>query len=226
MAVAFGAFGKMPALGDFFRIGLPRTLVEPWDTWLQSTMLAVRDALGQSWQDNYLTAPIWRFTLSPGLAGPQAVLGVLMASIDRVGRQFPLTLCASVPDSREAILDHYAAHAAFLELEGIALDALDDAMTREMLEERLSAVTFEAPVPACKLRLSPGTMAASNAGRFGPVPEVAAALLGNRFTTPSVWSCDATGGMRVLTCEGLPDPRQARGLFDMDAPVWLEGGDP
>jgi type VI secretion system protein ImpM len=35
MAAAFGAFGKMPSLGDFFRFGLPADFVSAWDDWLQ-----------------------------------------------------------------------------------------------------------------------------------------------------------------------------------------------
>ena len=92
MTAGFGAFGKMPAVGDFFRLGPPAGFVEPWDGWVQQAMLTGQAAHGPGWDGLYMQAPIWRFTLAPGLAGPQAVLGVVMPSVDRVGRRFPLTL--------------------------------------------------------------------------------------------------------------------------------------
>ena len=38
----FGAYGKMPSLGDFFRINASRGFVEPWDIWLQTGMQEAR----------------------------------------------------------------------------------------------------------------------------------------------------------------------------------------
>ena len=60
MARVVGAFGKMPALGDFLRLALPPGFVEPWDAWVQRMMMQGRAALGGRWQDCYLSAPIWR----------------------------------------------------------------------------------------------------------------------------------------------------------------------
>ncbi len=44
-----------------------------------------------------MEAPIWRFLLPAGACGAQAALGVWLPSVDRVGRQFPLALCALAP---------------------------------------------------------------------------------------------------------------------------------
>ena len=46
-----------------------------------------------------MMAPIWRFALAPGVAGPLPMLGVMMPSVDRVGRQFPLTLAAPMAEA-------------------------------------------------------------------------------------------------------------------------------
>ncbi len=83
-----GIFGKLPWLGDFVTRRLPHSFVEPWDDWLQRGMAATREALGDGWLDSFLTAPVWRFLLPAGSAGP-AMAGVLMPSVDRVGRYFP-----------------------------------------------------------------------------------------------------------------------------------------
>lgn len=141
----FGAFGKMPALGDFFRIGLAPGFTDPWDAWLQSGLLALGSALGPDWQALYLSAPIWRFTLSAGVAGPQAAQGVLMPSVDRVGRQFPLTLAQLLPGTPEARQTHDAASGSFETLEDIALDTLDG-MGRDVLAQRLASLALPSAV--------------------------------------------------------------------------------
>jgi type VI secretion system protein ImpM len=87
-----GCFGKLPGRGDFIVDRLPNSFVEPWDTFLRSFVASSRDALGDDWPDRYLNGPIWRFALSPGLAGPNAVIGTLMPSVDRIGRYFPMTI--------------------------------------------------------------------------------------------------------------------------------------
>lgn len=93
-----GFYGKIPARGDFVRDGLPRDFVDPWDAWLQRRMADSREALGQDWLPAWLEAPVWRFRLQPGICGACAVSGVLMPSVDRAGRHFPLTLaCLAAP---------------------------------------------------------------------------------------------------------------------------------
>jgi type VI secretion system protein ImpM len=183
-AGGYGAYGKMPALGDFFRIGLPPGFVDPWDRWLQTGMAGLRDALGARWDGCYMTAPIWRFTLSAGLAGPQAVQGVLMPSVDRVGRQFPLTLARLLPGQPGAAAADAAGLAAFPALEEVALDALEDGMTRERLAARLAAV----PVPPAS---APG----------GPLQQ-------------SLWSALIDGQLRRVSHAGLPGPARMRVFFD------------
>lgn len=127
-----GAYGKMPSMGDFLRLNTPPGFVSVWDTWLQQGLKAARATLGEGWQASYMSAPIWRFWLGAGLAGPAPVVGVIMPSVDRVGRQFPLTLMAiATPEDRgdERLLES---------LEEVALSALDDAMTRDALRTALA----------------------------------------------------------------------------------------
>jgi type VI secretion system protein ImpM len=131
-----GAYGKIPALGDFFRLSLPPDFVGVWDAWLQGMMRAGRAQLGPRWQECYLSAPIWRFALAPGLAGRAAMTGVMMASVDRVGREFPLTL-AGVPETGED----------FAALEEAALDSLDEGATRDTLSAALKGLCAPA-IPA------------------------------------------------------------------------------
>ena len=99
MEPGFGAFGKMPALGDFFRLNLPRDFVDAWDGWLQEELAGSRASLGEHWLDCYLVGPLWRFALGPGLCETRAYAGVMMPSVDRVGRYFPLTVATPLPPS-------------------------------------------------------------------------------------------------------------------------------
>lgn len=135
MGQGFGAYGKMPNMGDFFRIGLPRCFCDPWDKWLQSALVSSRTVLGGAWQDSYMSAPIWRFSFGAGVTGPHSALGVLMPSVDKVGRAFPLTLAGL--DVGEQSSDQ-----VFAQLEEIALAALEDDMTKAHLAQALAQVDF------------------------------------------------------------------------------------
>jgi len=94
-----GWFGKIPALGDFAGRRLPAGFVTTWDHWLSDGLQAAQQALGARWLESYNSAPLWRFALTPGLIDEQYWGGVLMANVDRVGRQFPLTIAAPAPQA-------------------------------------------------------------------------------------------------------------------------------
>jgi type VI secretion system ImpM family protein len=96
-SVAVGFYGKLPSHGDFLRRRASDSFVTGWDAWLQAGMTASRSALGDAWLDTYLTSPVWRFACESGACGSTSVVGVLVPSIDRVGRYFPLTVVAELP---------------------------------------------------------------------------------------------------------------------------------
>ena len=95
-----GFYGKTPALGDFITRNLGREFTESWDAWLQSCLNFSREELGDYWLQTYLTSPIWRFVLSPGICGGHGWAGAVMPSVDRVGRNFPMAIvCPLVQDA-------------------------------------------------------------------------------------------------------------------------------
>ena len=53
--------------------------------------------MGEAWLPAFLEAPVWRFVLPPGMGGAQAVVGLMLPSVDRAGRYFPLTFAALSP---------------------------------------------------------------------------------------------------------------------------------
>ena len=92
-----GLYGKLPSHGDFLRRRTSDAFVDRWDGWLQGCMAASRSALGDRWLDVYLTSPAWRFVCASGICGSTPVLGLMVPSVDRVGRYFPLTLVVELP---------------------------------------------------------------------------------------------------------------------------------
>src|SRR5580704_4058250 len=88
-----GLFGKIQSKRDFIAVGTPRMFLAVWEPWIQSAISASRRQLGREWQPAFLTAPVWRFWLGADVCG-RTVLGATMASMDGLGRYFPLTLIA------------------------------------------------------------------------------------------------------------------------------------
>lgn len=222
MTAGFGAFGKMPSAGDFFRFGLLPGFVTPWDNWLQRAMMAAQMALGGAWDGHYMSAPIWRFTLAAGLAGPQKMIGVLMPSVDRVGRRFPLTLAAPVATPGAAPLDHFCEDALFERLEDLALEALEDTATPQNLEEQLAGVPLPGLRSASPVRFSGRTLVLTQAAPGGILPELATGLLAGSYAAPSVWSAVVNEVPRLMICDGLPDETTSEALFHLGAPIWNE----
>lgn len=159
--VRAGWFGKLPALGDFGTRRLPPAMVARCDAWLSAGLATSRQQLGAHWLDTYLTAPIWRFAWAPGLAGPAGWLGVLMPSVDRVGRYFPLLLAAPCGLDSLAGLAPQAADAWLDRLAQIAQGSLDPATRLDDLEAALDALPL--PLPAMPVSLD----AADEAGSVG-----------------------------------------------------------
>ena len=100
-----GFFGKLPARGDFLRAGLSRGFTDRWDAWLQQVLPAARALLGEDWSTIWQDAPAWRFAVPAGGLFPRPVLGVLLPSLDRAGRYFPLTIAAEGAEAGDAFLD-------------------------------------------------------------------------------------------------------------------------
>lgn len=151
-------YGKLPALGDFVHRGMSRRQIEVWDEWLQGCISESRRELGDEWLDYYLEAPVWYFAAGAGNIDQQTWIGVLIPSVDRVGRYFPFSVMrefagGSPLDAMRRAREWYA------EAETLALDCLDEAFEPGQLDGRLerlpalpgageAAVDGEAPEPA------------------------------------------------------------------------------
>lgn len=94
-----GLFGKLPAHGDFIYRNLPSNFINAWDAWLQGFVGSSQEQIGETWLDVYLTSPIWRFVFSDGVIDGNHWAGIMLPSVDRVGRYFPFSVAARLPDT-------------------------------------------------------------------------------------------------------------------------------
>ena len=137
-----GWFGKLPNLGDFASRRLPASFIEPWDDWLQHGLAAAREELGARWLDVYLVAPVRRFCVAPGIIDANAWTGILMPSVDRVGRHFPLTI--ALPMVRATVPWYAAVDAAARRVLDVSFSADD---FEQALREVPAAQAIDAPEP-------------------------------------------------------------------------------
>ena len=191
-----GWFGKLPGMGDFAHRRLPEPFRAVWDQWLQRGMARLRDRHAD-WTERYLEAPIWCFALGRQVAGERAWIGVLMPSVDGVGRYFPFALAMeldeAVPEQLEgaalAAALQWWAHATQAALEG--LDGDLDALRFDAVLQRLFAADAAASV------------------RENTVESLMLPVAG-----ASLWLGDpaAEQGIRMLST-GLPRDEQFEALF-------------
>lgn len=240
-----GWFGKLPSLGDFAQRRLPPEFVEFWDDWLGAELSRVRIRHDAYWLQAYLASPVWRFVLLPGALTPAAPAwaGVLMPSVDKVGRYFPLTLAHEIGTVPEQMKDVDALLAWLHDLDDVAADALQEDWSLDTLEQVLAAKAAPVPAPfdpegtvfdihadwagaaagmtslsdACDdLRVNGGPgllMAAPPRGEIARVLALQAAQVRRGM---GLWWCDAPGDSRVLLSRGLPTHRLFDTLFGLD----------
>lgn len=211
-----GWYGKLPTLGDFASRRLEPSFIDPWDAWLAQGIATLRETTGEAWLDAYLASPVWRFVLMPEVLGGQAMAGVLMPSVDRVGRYFPLTLATPLPALPGAGAELDALLNWLHQLDDAAADALHDDWDVDRLEAELARL----PLPGLAGTSAPGlgalasvlTGQASHAG----LPLGSRAELGALLSQGAArqWQ-DATRGLAFWWAESGQDaPRSlvSRGL--------------
>jgi len=93
-----GLFGKLPSHGDFLRRRVSDAFLGRWDDWLQRSMAASLSEAGRDWLDLYLTSPAWRFVCGAQALTQHCLAGVMVPSVDRVGRYYPLTVVCELSD--------------------------------------------------------------------------------------------------------------------------------
>ena len=214
-----GWYGKIASLGDFGARRLPPAFVQRCDDWLSSGLAASREQLGDDWLPVYLNAPLWRFAWSPGLAGPHWWFGVLMPSVDRVGRYFPLIAAQSSPAWPGAPQALAALQAWFDHVADAALHTLSAQRSAADFDARLASAPgwFEphSGAPAPDLQSLPGRLRQHSAGALDLVAWGTAAGLAHRAQAlqgHSLWLAQPAGdardaGASLSLAPGLPAPQ-------------------
>jgi type VI secretion system protein ImpM len=209
-----GLFGKLAAKRDFIALATPRSFVEAWEPWVQASLSASRYQLGDRWQKAFLTAPVWRFWLGAGICGT-TVMGVVMSSLDGMGRYYPLTLHV-VADAGAPILppDIDAQDEWFGAAESFLLSTLAQDATFDDISTRLDQFA----VPRTRSRVAADTSMVSLGNDMAAMAvtgaDVAATLSALRACSPEIYAAasfwwTAGGGdfpPLALSCRGLPDP--------------------
>ena len=238
-AGASGLFGKLPGQGDFLSRRLPTEFLQVWDPWLQASLSESRAALGDGWLDAYLTSPIWRFVLTPGIAGQAAWAGLLMPSVDRVGRYFPLSVACPLPESVNPFLALSSATDWFDNAQSLMLDALEGMLSLDEMDARLSALP-PTQIPLSKLSHSAMPVVCETLGwRLGlpnplRVSDVMPGLLHRALTEVffaySLWWSEGSDRVEpsLLVCQGLPPEPAFTTLYtgDWSAGQWWNLEDP
>lgn len=229
-----GFYGKVPGLGDFVSRRLPRSFIDYWDDWLQIMVAASKAQLGEAWLATYLSSPLWRFVLSSGHCGAQPWAGVLMPSVDRVGRYFPLTIATSLAASANPFSVIASATQWFEDAEILALSALEaDSFDMEQFNAGVEGLGAMDGVPEAA-----GTGADEARARAGlQVPLLAADRVADRFSCLlhqlmrdnngifSVWSTEGSDLVEpsLLVCDRLPTETSYAALLDGQWSQWSWG---
>lgn len=132
-----GLFGKIPAQGDFIERNLQRSFSLPWDDWLQRCLACSREQLDEHWLETYLSSPIWRFCLSAGAIDSMAWAGILMPSVDSVGRYYPLSVVRPIAGNSN-LFEFLRKNSPWYEsLEAVAIASLQGDMNADTLIQQL-----------------------------------------------------------------------------------------
>ncbi|HAG95273.1 MAG: type VI secretion system-associated protein TagF [Pseudomonadales bacterium] len=136
-ASAVGLHGKLPQQRDFVTRNLPLAFCVGWDEWMQRSLLASQEALGNGWLEVYLTSPVWRFVLSQGILDQRVWAGVMVPSVDKVGRYYPLVLAQPLAADTLPTAPLLEAADWFDALEAFAVEALQAGHSFTEIEHRL-----------------------------------------------------------------------------------------
>jgi type VI secretion system protein ImpM len=230
---AVGWYGKIPGTGDFIARRVPGSFSEPWDRWLQGAIEGSKQRLGARWRDTFLSMPAWRFALGPGVIGAHAWAGLMVPSVDAVGRYFPLTVACALPSaSLDVVATLLGAGRWFDDIETIALEAIAPGADTAAIDAALAQRRFEArwlsvpeandatmPMRGAKPQMLCVDLAANGAAISGKLSELA-----DRLGEPySAWLAQPSElfGRSLLLCESLPAGEQFCAMMNGR---WLEHG--
>ncbi len=208
-----GLYGKLPAYGDFIFRHLSSAFITPWDEWLQHFVSASQEQIGEDWLNIYLTSPIWRFVLSPGVINTNMWAGLMMPSVDRVGRYFPISIVKPFTSNISPVDFILKQSSWFDELERHCLTALNGNIDGDELISIVSEIEVlpqQSYLPTYNLgETGPmlfGLAAGDDEQINNVMPYMLTAALATELNSFSLWQ---TAGSELISpvlfsCQGLP----------------------
>lgn len=221
-------YGKLPSHGDFLQRRAPEQFVSVWDDWLQRCLAHTREQLGSDWLQTYLHSPLWRFFLCDGVIGAASFAGVVLPSVDKVGRYFPLTIFTQLPSDLPPMAIAIHGREWLRSIETIALGALENSDLRlEDFDAALQAsadllcqvenyygasLDAQFPVGADYWRLPMSSSDRVAAALIDPLMAIA-----RRTLEPmSLWWTDGSEQVSAscLLARALPEPARVTAMMD------------
>lgn len=208
-----GLYGKLPAYGDFISRNLGSAFITPWDEWLQHFISGSQEQIGEDWLNIYLTSPIWRFALSPGVIDNNMWAGLMMPSVDRVGRYFPISIIKPFASNISPVSFMQQQGDWYNSIEALCLTALDDSLDVDELVAAVDAVevsSIESYQPTYNLgEMGPmlfGLPSTESEHISHALPYILNAALTTGLSSFSLWQ---TAGSELISpvlfsCQGLP----------------------
>lgn len=226
--IPLGLYGKLPGYGDFVHRNLPAKFITPWDEWLQLFVSSSNEYIGEPWLDIYLTSPIWRFVLSAGIVDENNWAGIVLPSVDQVGRYYPFTIAIPLNNDINPLEFMSTNGRWFAHLEELALQALDGQLSLETLLEQANHEAVIVPMAYKKTGQQLTTASQHIDFQFEEeLPmNVYAHLLDSLYTSTlnsySVWSTSGSENIApcLFTVQGLPAANQLPAMIDGNWAHW------
>ncbi len=220
--ILIGLYGKLPAHGDFIHRNLPTNFVHVWDEWLQHFIAGSQEQIGDSWLNVYLTSPIWRFVFSSGVVDAHAWAGIMIPSVDRVGRYFPFSIVMKLSPGVNP-MEYVSIHKEwFSQIETLVLQALDGQMQVDDLLQQIEQLD---PGQNTDYAMT-GHISESNAMVIDMAYEeqmpssvychLLDSLLLNTYSSYSTWTTQGSEGVNpcLFTTQGLPPVNGIAAMID------------
>lgn len=222
-----GLFGKLPAHGDFIYRDLPSNFINTWDAWLQGYVGSSQEQIGESWLDVYLTSPIWRFAFSEGVIDQFAWAGIMLPSVDRVGRYFPFSIATRLPPSVNP-MEIITRNSWYESMENAALKALEGQLQIDDLVEEINRHRLEQSSiynPTAPANNKPGSVIKMDFEEQSPHSTYSWLLdasLRESLSSYSVWSTQGSQRLEpcLVYCRGLPQMRGIAAMMDGQWDMW------
>lgn len=229
-----GYYGKVSTHGDFVNRSLPASFIDPWDAWLQEAIITSHQQLGEDWLNCYLTGPIYRFVLAPGICGENSWMGIMMPSVDRVGRYYPMTIAAMNRSNINPFVLLQQEESWFTNVEILALSSLADNFSLEQFNHDLNVLKPKGCIDNCG-SLAPSEQTSKQSSHLAwqqtmeanqtissLLPNFVDNLLKEYCFAYSLWWTQGAERIEpsILISEGLPPFNGVAAMFDGNWEKW------